>query len=61
MPSIYDDSVPDVQIGVDTEDAYAFARELAQVEGLFTGTSTGAVLAEGCGLRGSWPSRMSQA
>ncbi|CAN5855992.1 cysteine synthase B [soil metagenome] len=45
VPSIYDESVPDVQIGVDTEDAFAFARELAQVEGLFTGTSTGAALA----------------
>lgn len=45
VPSIYDESVPDVQIGVDTEDAYAFSRELARVEGLFTGTSTGAALA----------------
>ncbi len=45
VPSIYDESLPDVQIGVDTEDAFAFARELAQVEGLFTGTSTGAALA----------------
>jgi cysteine synthase B len=45
VPSIYDDSVPDVQIGVDTEDAYAFARELALVEGLFAGTSTGAAVA----------------
>jgi len=45
VPSIYDESVPDVQVGVDTEDAFAFARELAQVEGLFTGTSTGAALA----------------
>ena len=45
VPEIYDESVPDLQIGVDTEDAYAFARELAKVEGLFTGTSTGAALA----------------
>jgi cysteine synthase B len=45
VPSIYDESVPDVQIGVDTEDAYAFARELALVEGLFAGTSTGAAVA----------------
>lgn len=45
VPEIYDESVPDMQVGVDTEDAYAFARELAKVEGLFTGTSTGAALA----------------
>ncbi len=45
VPSIYDDRLPDVQVGVDTEDAYAFARELARVEGIFTGISTGAALA----------------
>ena len=45
VPSIYDASIPDVQLGVDTDDAYAFARELARVEGLFAGTSTGAALA----------------
>lgn len=45
VPSIYDDRLPDMQIGVDTEDAYAFARELARVEGIFTGVSSGAALA----------------
>jgi len=45
IPAIYDESVPDVQLGIDTDDAYAFARELARVEGLFAGTSTGASLA----------------
>lgn len=45
VPSIYDDRFPDVHIGVDTEDAYAFARELARVEGIFAGVSTGAALA----------------
>lgn len=45
VPSIYDERVPNVQIGVDTEDAYAFARELARVEGIFAGVSTGAALA----------------
>jgi cysteine synthase B len=45
VPSIYDDRMPDMQIGVDTEDAYAFARELARVEGIFAGVSTGAALA----------------
>ncbi|MCO5219950.1 MAG: cysteine synthase family protein [Thermomicrobiales bacterium] len=45
VPSIYDDRLPDIQIGVDTEDAYAFARELARVEGIFAGVSAGAALA----------------
>jgi cysteine synthase B len=45
VPSIYDDRMPDVQIGVYTDDAYAFARELARVEGIFAGISTGAALA----------------
>ncbi len=45
VPSIYNDRLPDVQIGVDTDDAYAFARELARVEGIFAGISTGAALA----------------
>lgn len=45
VPSIYNERLPDMQIGVDTEDAYAFARELARVEGIFTGISTGAALA----------------
>lgn len=47
VPAIYDASIPDVQLGIDTEDAYAFARELASTEGLFVGTSTGAALAGG--------------
>ena len=45
VPSIYDERLPDVQVGVDTDDAYAFARELARVEGIFSGVSTGAALA----------------
>lgn len=45
VPSIYDEQVPDLQFGVDTDDAYAFARELARVEGIFAGVSTGAALA----------------
>lgn len=44
VPAIYDDSVPDRQIGVETEDAFAVARNLARLEGLFVGTSTGAAL-----------------
>ena len=45
VPTIYDESVPDRQIGVETEDAFAVARNLARLEGLFVGTSTGAALA----------------
>jgi len=43
-PRIYDESVPDRQIGVDTEEAFDTARALARVEGLFVGSSTGAAL-----------------
>lgn len=45
VPGIYDLSVPDRQLGIDTDDAFDTARELARVEGLFTGTSTGASVA----------------
>jgi cysteine synthase B len=44
VPTIYDPLLPDRQIGVDTEEAFFAARELAKVEGLFVGTSTGAAL-----------------
>lgn len=44
VPAIYDDSLPDRQIGVETEDAFTAARNLAKLEGLFAGTSTGAAL-----------------
>ncbi len=44
-PPIYDDSVPDLQIGADTDEAFDVARALARVEGLFVGPSTGAALA----------------
>jgi cysteine synthase B len=45
VPGIYDQNLPDQQIGVGTEEAYDYARRLARVEGLFAGTSTGAALA----------------
>lgn len=45
VPTIYDPGIPDVQIGVDTDEAFDTARMLARVEGLFAGTSTGAALA----------------
>ena len=42
IPAIYDDRIPDVQTGVETEQAYDTARKLARLEGIFVGTSTGA-------------------
>jgi cysteine synthase B len=43
-PGIYDESVPNRQLVTDTETAYDRAQELARLEGLFTGTSTGAAV-----------------
>jgi cysteine synthase B len=45
VPPIYDESVPTRQLGIDTEDAYDIARQLARTEGLLVGTSTGASVA----------------
>jgi cysteine synthase B len=45
VPAIYDPAVPDRQLGIDTGEAFEIDRELAAVEGLFAGTSTGAALA----------------
>ena len=45
VPPIYDASIPDRQLAVDTEEAFELARRLARSEGLFAGTSTGASLA----------------
>ena len=42
---IYDASVPDRIIEISTETAYAYARSLAQQEGLFVGVSAGAATA----------------
>ena len=42
VPGIYDESLPDGNIWVDTEDAYAMVRYLARHEGLLVGISTGA-------------------
>ena len=44
VPGIYDPTVPDMMAGVETEEAFDFARRLARVEGLFVGSSTGANL-----------------
>lgn len=52
VPGIYDASVPDQVVGVDTEEAFRYARLLATTEGLFAGTSTGANLAAAARLGG---------
>lgn len=44
-PGIFDPSVPDTVMGIETEDAFEHARLLATTEGLFAGSSTGANLA----------------
>jgi cysteine synthase B len=45
VPGIFDATLPNRIIGVDTEEAFEAARLLARVEGLFAGSSTGANLA----------------
>ena len=50
VPAIYDPALPDVQVGVQTEEAFGLARRLARVEGLFAGASTGANLAAAVGI-----------
>lgn len=45
VPNIYDPAVPDLQMGVETDEAFDVTRELACSEGLFAGASTGAALA----------------
>ena len=42
VPGIYDESLPDGNLWIDTEDAYAMVRRLAREEGLLAGISTGA-------------------
>ena len=45
QPGIYDPTLADRMIGIDTEDAFDAARALATTEGLFVGSSSGANLA----------------
>src|SRR5579884_3473690 len=45
VPGIYDAALPDIQLGIETEEAFDVARRLARVEGFFAGASTGAALA----------------
>jgi cysteine synthase B len=49
-PAIFDPSLPDEIVSVETEAAFAAARQLARLEGLFVGSSSGANLAAGVGL-----------
>jgi cysteine synthase B len=44
VPEIYDPSKIDVSIMIDTEDAYAKAREIVAQEGIFVGMSSGAAM-----------------
>jgi S-sulfo-L-cysteine synthase (O-acetyl-L-serine-dependent) len=44
VPGIYDESLPDGNVWIETEDAYAMVRRLAREEGLLVGISTGANL-----------------
>ena len=48
VPSIYDPSKIDVSIMVETEKAFEMAREIARVEGIFVGMSSGAALYAAC-------------
>jgi len=45
VPPIWDPSVADVRLAVETEEAYAMCRRLAREEGLFVGPSSGANVA----------------
>ncbi len=47
VPAIYDPALADEDLGISTEDAYAFAKRLAREEGLLVGISAGAAIA-GC-------------
>jgi cysteine synthase B len=45
VPGIFDAKLPDRIVGVETEEAFNGARQLAQLEGIFAGSSTGANVA----------------
>ena len=44
VPKIYDASIADAELGIETEAAYAMARRLAREEGLLIGVSAAAAL-----------------
>lgn len=45
LPAIFDQALPDLTVGVATEDAHTMVRRLARQEGLFVGISSGAAVA----------------
>ena len=52
VPPIYDPTVVDETIAVDTEDAYAMARRIAREEGLLVGVSSAAAAVAALQLAG---------
>jgi cysteine synthase B len=44
IPSIYDPSMIDIEVMVESEDAFEMTRELARKEGIFAGMSSGAAM-----------------
>jgi cysteine synthase B len=44
VPAIYDPSMIDIEVMVDSEDAFKMTRELARKEGIFAGMSSGAAM-----------------
>jgi cysteine synthase B len=44
IPKIYDSSIADAELGIETEAAYNMARKLAREEGLLIGVSAAAAL-----------------
>ena len=44
VPAIYDPSKIDIEIMVETEDAFGMTRQLAKKEGIFAGMSSGAAM-----------------
>jgi uncharacterized integral membrane protein (TIGR00697 family) len=44
VPAIYDPSMIDIQIMVETEDAYEMTRQIVRQEGIFVGMSSGAAM-----------------
>ena len=44
IPAIYDPSIADMEMGIDTEAAYAMTRRMAREEGVLVGVSSAAAL-----------------
>ena len=44
VPSIYDPSMIDMEVMIESEDAFEMTRELARKEGIFAGMSSGAAM-----------------